>query len=123
MDYIAEPGSNKNLNSYYFMGSLIFDVLVNIVIWDALLAIFSLVFVFFWLRINTGSFFLAGVGILEIFMSIPVAWFIFTGIFQIKYFAFLNALSIFIVAAIGADDIFIFIDAYKQSGERDPQNL
>jgi predicted RND superfamily exporter protein len=41
--------------------------------------------------------------------------FIFTVVFQIKYFATLNSLAIFIVAAIGADDIFIFMDAYKQS--------
>lgn len=51
-------------------------------------------------------------------MSILVAWFIYSVIFQIKYFAFLNSLSIFIVAAIGADDIFIFMDAYKQSKYR-----
>jgi hypothetical protein len=55
------------------------------------------------------------VGLFEIFFSIPVAWFIFTVIFQIKYFATLNSLAIFVVAAIGADDIFIFMDAYKQS--------
>merc|ERR1712226_320232 len=39
----------------------------------------------------------------------------FTVVLQVKYFAFLNSLSIFIVAAIGADDIFIFMDAYQQS--------
>ena len=32
-------------------------------------------------------------------------------------------MSIFIVAAIGADDIFIFMDAYKQSAHRFPENL
>jgi predicted RND superfamily exporter protein len=52
-----------------------------------------------------------------------VAWFLFSVVFQIKYFAFLNALSIFIVAAIGADDVFIFMDAYKQSKYRHPENL
>ena len=123
MDDLAEEDANPNLNSYYFMGTLIFDVILDIVAQDGMLAIFSLAFVFVWLRINTGSFFLAGVGILEIFFSIPVAWFIFTVVFQIEYFAFLNALSIFIVAAIGADDIFIFMDAYKQSKHRDPKNL
>ena len=58
---------------------------------------------------------MAFVGLFEIFFSIPIAWFIFTVIFQIKYFATLNALALFVVAAIGADDIFIFMDAYKQS--------
>lgn len=123
MDEQASPGTHETINSYYFMGALIIDVILEIVQQDAMLAIFSLVFVFLWLRINTGSWFLAGVGIFEIFFSIPVAWFLFTVVFQINYFATLNALSIFIVAAIGADDIFIFMDAYKQSKYRNPEKL
>jgi hypothetical protein len=106
MDELADPETFKELNSYYFMGSLIFDVLIEIVSQDGMLAVISLVFVFIWLRVNTGSFFLATVGITEIFFSIPVAWFIFSVVFQIEYFAFLNALSIFIVAAIGADGTY-----------------
>jgi len=123
MKEIADTGYSDNLNSYYFGGFLIFDEILNIVQLDALLAIISLTFVFIWLRINTGSFFLAGVGIFEIFCSIPLAWFFYRAVFQIKYFGFLNTLTIFIVAAIGADDIFIFMDAYKQSKFRDPNNL
>jgi len=115
MDELAKPETHKELNSYYFMGALILDVLLEIVQRDGMLAIFSLVFVFIWLRIHVHSWFLATVGIMEIFFSIPVAWFFFTVVLQVKYFAFLNSLSIFIVAAIGADDIFIFMDAYQQS--------
>jgi predicted RND superfamily exporter protein len=123
MNEQASTKTHDTINSYYFMGALIIDVILKIVQQDAMLAIFSLLFVFLWLRVNTGSWFLAGVGIFEIFFSIPVAWFIFTVIFRIKYFATLNALSIFIVAAIGADDIFIFMDAYKQSKYRNPDKL
>jgi predicted RND superfamily exporter protein len=123
MDKQADESTHSKVNSYYFMIVLIGDVIINIVAQDGLLALFSLAFVFFWLRINTGSWFLAGVGIFEIFISIPCAWFIFTVVFQIKYFATLNALAIFIVAAIGADDIFIFMDAYKQSKYRNHDNL
>ncbi|CAB9521609.1 dispatched homolog 1 [Seminavis robusta] len=119
----ASDDKHPTVNSYYFMVALIVDVILEIVQQDAMKAIASLVFVFLWLFINTGSWFLAGVGIFEIFFSIPVAWFIFNVVFQINYFATLNALSIFIVAAIGADDIFIFMDAYKQSKYRNPGNL
>merc|ERR1712045_202807 len=52
---------------------------------------------------------------LEIVLTIPVSWFILDNVFQIEMFPFLNSLCIFIVAAIGADDIFVFMDAYKQS--------
>eukprot|EP00980_Cylindrotheca_fusiformis_P001336 scaffold338_cov116-Cylindrotheca_fusiformis.AAC.1 len=123
MDEQADEGTHSTINSYYFMAAVIFDVILKIVIRDALLALFSLAFVFIWLRINTGSWFLATVGFFEIGFSIPVAWFLFSVVFRIKYFATLNALAIFIVAAIGADDIFIFMDAYKQSKLKDPHNL
>jgi len=123
MNKQAEEGTHSFINSYYFMIAIIGDVILQIVLQDALLAIFSLGFVFFWLRINTGSWFLAAVGFFEISFSIPIAWFLFSVVFQIQYFATLNSLAIFIVAAIGADDIFIFMDAYKQSRIRDPDNL
>ena len=49
---------------------------------------------------------------------LPLAWLTYSYIFQIKYFDTLNVLCIFIVLAIGADDIFVFMDAYKQSGRK-----
>lgn len=101
MDDQSKEGEHDSVNSYYFMTALILDVVLAIVTRDAMLAIASLAFVFIWLRVNTQSWFLAGVGIFEIFFSIPMAWFFFRNVFQIKYFATLNALSIFIVAAIG----------------------
>jgi len=123
MNNQAEEGTHASINSYYFMIAIIGDVILQIVLLDAALAVFSLAFVFFWLRINTGSWFLAAVGFFEIAFSIPIAWFLFSVVFRIQYFATLNSLAIFIVAAIGADDIFIFMDAYKQSKIRDPKNL
>mmetsp|Transcript_12985 Transcript_12985/g.20175 ORF Transcript_12985/g.20175 Transcript_12985/m.20175 type:complete len:1086 (+) Transcript_12985:171-3428(+) len=115
MDKQSDPETHATLNSYYFMTAIIGDVILDIVTQDGLLALFSFAFVFCWIRLNTGSWFLAFVGFFEIFFSIPVAWFLFTVVFQIKYFSTLNTLALFIVAAIGADDIFIFMDAYKQS--------
>lgn len=90
MNRLAKKSTHDQINSYYFMGSLILEVLLEVVQQDGMLAIFSLLFVFIWIRINTGSWFLAGVGILEIFVSIPIAWFFFSVVFQIKFFAFLN---------------------------------
>jgi len=115
MDVQADKSTHEEINSYYFMTAIIGDVILNIVQQDAMLALFSFAFIFFWLFVNTSSWFLAFVGLFEIFFSIPIAWFIFTVVFRIKYFATLNALALFVVAAIGADDIFIFMDAYKQS--------
>lgn len=123
MNALAESKANENVNSFYFMGSLILEELLKIVQRDGLLALASFMFVFLWIRLNVGSWFLAFVGILEIYLSLPIAWFFYANIFRIEYFGFLNALAVFIVAAIGADDIFIFMDAYKQSKFKDPANL
>lgn len=116
---ISDPKHNDEIKTYYFMGSLIFDIIVDILLSDAVKAIMSFVSVFLYLRYMIGSWFLAIVGMLEIFMSLPVAWYFFSYILNIRYFSTLNVLCIFIVAAIGADDIFVFMDAYHQSAHKD----
>lgn len=123
MNEISETGHDPNVNSYYFMGVLILEVLLDIVTRDAMLALASFLFVFLYLRLTVGSWFLSVIGMTEIMLSVPVSWFIYKFIFQIEYFAFLNTLSLFIVAAIGADDIFIFMDAYKQSAQSDDPEI
>mmetsp|Transcript_31945 Transcript_31945/g.77486 ORF Transcript_31945/g.77486 Transcript_31945/m.77486 type:complete len:491 (+) Transcript_31945:2397-3869(+) len=123
MDVEADVDKHAAINTYYLMTSIIGEVILGVVVQDALLALFSFLFILFWLRINTGSWFLAAIGFFEIFFSIPISWFIFSVVFRIDYFGTLNSLAIFIVAAIGADDIFIFIDAYKLSKLRDPENF
>ena len=124
MNDFTESSYSNELNSYYFMGILIFEVILEIVTRDAMLAIISIVFVFFYIRLQVRSWFLALIGMVEILLSLPVAWFLFSGVFRIEFFSFLNTLCIFLVAAIGADDIFIFIDAYRQSAySQDPTVL
>eukprot|EP01047_Picozoa_sp_COSAG01_P137258 COSAG01_NODE_67746_length_266_cov_0.616766_1_plen_76_part_01 len=39
----------------------------------------------------------------------------YTFVFGIEYFDTLCALSLYIVMAVGADDVFIWFDAYEQS--------
>lgn len=114
---------NQYVQTYYFMGTLIFDVIVGILVSDGLKAVASFVGVFLYLRFMIGSWFLAAVGILEIFLSIPLSWFSYSVVLNIKYFSTLNVLCIFIVAAIGADDIFVFMDAYRQSARKGTEIL
>ena len=97
------------------VAALIFDVFIQILLTDGMLANASIGMVFAYIWVTTGSGFLALVGMSEIVLSIPVAWFFLRAILQVKYFAGLNMMVIFIVCAIGADDIFVFMDAYVQS--------
>ena len=50
-------------------------------------------------------------------LSFALTAFLYQGIFRIQYLSNLHNLVIFIVLGIAADDIFVFIEAWKQSGQ------
>ena len=79
--------------------------------WMAISMVVTLAYMWF----HTRSLFLTLAGFGHIMISFPVAFFFYTCIFQIKYFGFLNAIGFFVILGIGADDIFVFVDAWKQS--------
>jgi len=114
LEEASTPKYSKHVELTYFSTSLIFDVFIRLLIQDGSLAIFSIAMVGIYIGVATGSTFLAIVGISEIVLSLPLAWFVLR-IIGINYFGSLNIMCIFIVAAIGADDIFVFMDAYVQS--------
>jgi len=116
----SKGGYSDFVTVYYFMTALILDIFLKILQNDGMLAFISIALVFTYIWITTGSVFLASVGMSEIVLSLPVAWFFVRCILQIKYFAGINLMCIFIVCAIGADDIFVFMDAYVQSQYKGP---
>ena len=79
---------------------------------DAVKAVFSIVFVWFYLNVHIKSFFVASVGISIIILSFPVTVLITEFIFQITYFGSFHIIIIFIILGIGADDIFVVYDAW-----------
>jgi protein dispatched 1 len=80
---------------------------------DTSYAIFSVIFVFIYFIIHLRSLFLAFIGISIILFSFSVTVCITEGILRITYFSSLHSLAIFIVLGIAADDIFVFIDAWR----------
>jgi len=80
---------------------------------DGFLAMGSLFFVFLWMWTATGSGFLALCGIYECFISLFIA--MLTYVVVSKYIGFLCVMMIFVIVGIGADDCFVFLDAFKQS--------
>jgi len=112
LEDISEAGEVEVL---YFATPLFFDEFIGILTGDMLLALVAVAFVFICLCLHSGSIFLAIAGMMEILLSIPVAFVLYRGVFGFQYFAGLNAMTLFVVLAIGADDIFVLMDAYKQS--------
>ena len=72
-------------------------------------------FVGAYMMFHTGSFFLAQLGMMQILFSFPLSYFVYRFVFQVQYFSAFNILIVFIVLGIGADDLFVLVDAYKQS--------
>ena len=86
-----------------------------IINYDLAWAFASILSVWGYMAFSTGSVFIASLGMFEILMSLPVSIFIYKLVFRIAYLGNIQVLSIFIVLGIGADDVFVFYDAFKQS--------
>jgi len=67
------------------------------------------------MNIHIKSFFISTIGILQILISLPFARFFYSIVGQIPYFAIMQLLVIFLVLGVGADDVFVLVDAWKQS--------
>ena len=64
---------------------------------------------------HTGSIVISATSMLMTVCSIFVAYFFFRVVFMVSFFQFINFLIIFVVLGIGADDVFVFMDAFHQS--------
>ncbi len=98
------------------LGSFTDDLFENVVNRDLSLAGISVILVFITIWIHTTSFLLAGAALLQILLAFPFTYFVYRAICQVKYFAALQVMTIFLILGIGADDVFVFTDAWKQSG-------
>lgn len=72
-------------------------------------------FVFIYFVFYLRSLFLGFISIMLILMSFGFTALIHQGVFRVTYYTSLHSMVIFIVLGIGADDIFVFIDAWRQS--------
>jgi len=71
--------------------------------------------VFVYISIHTRSIFISFTAILSLLVSLPISLVIYKSIMGIHYFSQLHILSLFLMIGIGADDIFVFYDAWGQS--------
>ncbi len=65
--------------------------------------------------LQTGSYALALVGMFNVVLSFPVGLALYHGLLGIEHSTQLNQLTLYIILGIGADDIFVLVDAWRQS--------
>jgi len=86
---------------------------------DFAMVLASMSFVCLYIGYHTGSLFLALLGMLQILLSLPLALFFYT-VLRVTWFSQVHILSVFVVLGVGADDIFVFFDAWRQSASMPP---
>lgn len=98
-------------------GTQIFDYEVNKTLWaDIRLSIFTMVFVAAFVFVFTRfSIFLTLFGIVSILTPLCLAYYFFRVSFHIKSLGILSGISLFIIIGIGVDDVFVFINTFRQA--------
>jgi hypothetical protein len=109
-----------NVETLFFFPIIAFQEILDVLMHDGFLAMGSVSFVYCYMWFHSGSAFIAAAGMLHIMMSFPLAFCLYRFVFGITPVYVLSFLSIYIILAIGADDVFVFIDAWRQSARAGP---
>ena len=121
VDYLIDKSDSGNIEMK-FLGEMVWDYFwQKTMAGDTTLVSFSLLFVYIYMSIHTTSPFLSAIGILGILFAFPISFGIYYYIFGISFFQVLHTLVIFVILGIGADDVFVFVDAFKQIPIEYPQ--
>jgi len=84
---------------------------------DQLLVGTTIIFVGVCMYWYVGSLFITVTGMFAILFSVPFSLFIYSGLFGIEYFTNIHIVTVFLILGVGADGIFVFVDAWKQSDD------
>ncbi|XP_054767814.2 protein dispatched homolog 1-like [Lytechinus pictus] len=76
----------------------------------------GLILLIVWLY--TGSLFVTLMTIVDMVMSLIFAYFLYTVVFGLPFFPFMNVLAFVLIIGIGADDAFVYVDIWKKMRER-----
>ena len=82
---------------------------------DLCLAAISLGLIILLLLILTFSLWLTFMAVFTIVSSVAFAYFFYRVVFGIQYMGILNGVSLFVIIGIGVDDIFVFINTFRQA--------
>lgn len=83
---------------------------------DMALALGSMIFIFCFILFHTRSLWVTCFAELSIVCSFVETNFIYRVVIGFRYFGFFHVLAMFIILGIGADDLFVFWDAWKAAG-------
>ena len=82
---------------------------------DLPMTFLAVMFVFCYITIHTRSLFLSSMAMIQILFSLPVSYTVYRYVWGIPFFSQLHILAIFLVLGVGADDVFVISDAWKET--------
>ena len=97
-----QDSTKFSLFNYYLMNDLTFFMLAAALI---------LILMIFYLQ----SLSLLIATLFNVFFSFVLAYFVYSAVFGVKFFPFINILGLLILIAVGADDVFVFYDSWQQA--------
>ena len=108
------PATGGALSLLFAQDWLFIEETGRVILSDLTFAIGSIGVVFAVLWAYTSSPLLAGLGLLQILLAFPVTLFCYSVVLRIKLFSVLQAMAIFVILGIGADDVLILTGALLQ---------
>lgn len=106
--------SNKILLAWYEADNndeIFLDTLMSDKNW----ACGAVIFVFALIWAQTRSLVITSAAFVHILLSLPVSQFFYGVVLGVDWISFLQVLPMFIIMGIGADDVFVFMDAWRRS--------
>lgn len=73
------------------------------------------VFIFLVVWMYTSSIFVTIMTFLSMFWSLEIAYFLFVFVFEIKFFPYMNLVTVLLIIAVGADDVFVYTKIWHLS--------
>ncbi|KAL9981001.1 hypothetical protein ACROYT_G009653, partial [Oculina patagonica] len=80
----------------------------------------AMIVVFFIMWFFLGSFILTFCGLFTIIYAFGLSYFLYTTVFKLDFFPFLNVITLVFLVGIGADDAFVYYDIWRQTRAANP---
>jgi len=110
--------STSTMDVWSFSNIIWDNVIESLIKETFLYIIIGIILVSCVIAFHTRSLMLTAIAMGQIMMSLPVAAFVYFYVFNITFWDKPNILTLFTAVGIGADDIFIFYDCWKQAGAK-----
>lgn len=120
-DYFSDGVGDMDFS--YGSGYIIGLWVTRQVILDLALAVGSFAFIAVFMTIQTGSIWIMGWTIFSIITGFCGANLVYRIVLDFRYVGVFHVLSVFIVLGIGADDVFVFVDTWKETAHHPYKSL